>query len=211
LQDDTVGRVLDRLYDTGPMQVCTACAIRADRVDGFDKRDVHFATTSSMVYGDSLPPEAAKESEVPLRITYGSSTDKRPALKQVVLSTLCVDRAIPLWGTPHDGNASAKTVKNTLLSDIAPFLATHGVAPGAYLDVADAALVTAENLTALGDTLCITRLPATYTACGRLSAEAVAHNTWTALGVIAHTPPTQPRPVTSDKADESEVTLSGSP
>ncbi|HEY5870538.1 MAG TPA: transposase, partial [Candidatus Tectomicrobia bacterium] len=113
------------------------------------------------VYGDYLLPEEAKESEVPFRITYGYSKDKRPDLKQFVFSTLCVDRAVPLWGTPHDGNASDKTVNNTLLSDIATFLAKHGVAPGASIDVADAALVTEENLTTLGDTLFITRLPAT--------------------------------------------------
>jgi len=29
-QDDTVGRVLDRLYDTGTMKVFTACSVRAD-------------------------------------------------------------------------------------------------------------------------------------------------------------------------------------
>ncbi len=45
----------------------------------------------------------------------------------------------------------------TLLSHIATCLAQHGVAPGASLDVADAALVTEANLTALGDTLCIRR------------------------------------------------------
>ena len=80
---------------------------------------------------------------------------------------------------------------NTLLSDIATFLAQHGVAPGAYISVADAALVTEENLAALGATLCISRLPATYNACGRIIAEAVAHNTWAALGVSAH----KPRPI----------------
>ena len=105
-----------------------------------------------------------------------------------------MDRAVPLWGKPHDGNASDNTVHNTVLSDLATFLAQHGVAPGASMDVADAALGTEENLTALGDTLFITRLPATYNACGRLIAEAVAHNTWTALGVIAHTQPTPQRP-----------------
>src|SRR5262244_4293651 len=39
-QDDTVGRVLDRLYDIGTMKVFTACAVRADQVFGFDKRYV---------------------------------------------------------------------------------------------------------------------------------------------------------------------------
>jgi len=211
--DDTVGRVLDRLYDTGTMKVFTACAVRADQVFGFDKRYVHFDTTSVSVYGDYLPPEDRQEQEqkAPFTMTYGYSKDKRPDLKQFVFSTLCVDRAIPLWGKPHDGNASDKTVNNTLLSEIATFLAKHGVAPGAYIYVADAALVTADNLAALGDTLFISRLPATYNECGRLIAEAVAHNTWDEVGVLAHTKPTQHRPATSYKAYEGEVTLYGTP
>jgi transposase len=212
--DDTVGRVLDRLYEIGTMKLFTACAVRVDQVLGLDKRYVHFDTTSVSVYGDYLPPEDQQDQQepaVPFTITHGYSKDKRPDLKQFVLSTLCVDRAVPLWGKPHDGNASDKTVNNTLLSGIATFLAQHGVAPGAYIYVADAALVTEENLRALGDTLFISRLPATYNECGRLIAEAVAHNTWAELGVIAHTQPTQHRPGTCYKAYEGEVTLYGTP
>src|SRR5919108_1653522 len=41
--------------------------------------------------------------------------------------------------------------------------------------------------------------------------EAVAHNTWEDIGVLAHTKPTQQRPVTSYKAYEGEVTLYGTP
>jgi transposase len=209
--DDTVGRVLDRLYDTGTMKVFTACAVRADQAFHFDKRYVHFDTTSITVHGDYLPPEEAKESEAPFRITYGYSKDKRPDLKQFVFATLCVDRAVPLWGKPEDGNASDKRVNNSLLSDIATFLAKHEVAPGAYIYVADAALVTEDNLTALGDTLFITRLSATYNECGRLITEAVAHNTWEEVGVLAHTKPTKHRPVTFYKAYEGKLTLYGRP
>jgi transposase len=97
------------------------------------------------------------------------------------------------------------------LSNIATFLGKHGVAPGAYIYVADAALVTEDNLAALGDTRFITRLPATYNECGRLIAEAVAHNTWEEVGVLAHTKPTKHRPATSYKASEGEVTLYGTP
>lgn len=209
--DDTVGRILDRLYDTGTMKVFTACAVRADQVLHFDKRYVHFDTTSVRVYGEYLPSEDPQDQQVaaPFTITHGYSKDKRPDLKQFVFSTLCVDRAVPLWGKPHDGNASDKTVNNTLLSDIAAFLAQHGVAPGAYIYVADAALVTEDNLAALGDTLFITRLPATYNECGRIIAEAVAHNTWEECGVIASTTPTRHRPVATYKAYEGEVTLYG--
>ena len=146
--DDTVGRILERLYDVGTMKIFTACAVRADQVYGLDKRYVHFDTTSISVYGEYLPPEGQPdqpEPAVPFTITHGYSKDKRPDLKQFVFSTLCVDRAVPLWGTPKDGNASDKTINNTLLSDIATFLAQHGVAPGAYIYVADAALVTEDN------------------------------------------------------------------
>jgi Domain of unknown function (DUF4277) len=188
-QDDTVGRVLDRLEDIGTLKVFTACAVRAARVWGVDKRSIHFDTTSIMVDGEYLLSEKAQEAEEPCRITDGDRTDKRPDPQQFVFSTRWVDRAVPLWGTPHDGNASDTTVQNARLSDIATCLAQPGVAPGADIDVADAALVTAEHLTALGDTLFLTRVPATSNECGRLSAAAVAHNTWTALGVIAHTQP----------------------
>ena len=212
--DDTVGRILERLYDVGTMKIFTACAVRADQVYGLDKRYVHFDTTSISVYGDYLPPEGQSDQQepvVPFTITHGYSKDKRPDLKQFVFSTLCVDRAVPLWGTPEDGNASDKTINNSLLSDIATFLAQHGVAPGAYIYVADAALVTEANLAALGDTLFISRLPATYSECGRLIAEAVAHNTWEEVGILAHTKPTAHRPATSYKAYEGQVTLYGTP
>jgi transposase len=77
--------------------------------------------------------------------------------------------------------------------------------------VADAALVTEDNLGALGDTLFITRLPATYNECGRIIAEAVADNTWDDLGTLAHTKPTKHRPGTAYKAYEGAITLYGTP
>ena len=100
-------------------------------------------------------------------------------------------------------------MQNPLLSAMATFLAKHGVAPGASLSVADAALVTEDHLAARGDTLFIRRLPATSNACGRLMAEAVAHNTWDEVGVLAHTQPPQHRPATSSQASEGEGTRSG--
>jgi transposase len=210
--DDTVGRVLERLYNVGTMKIFTACAVRADQAYGLDKQSVHFDTTSISVYGDYLPPEGSPDQQapaVPFTITHGYSKDKRPDLKQFVFSTLCVDRAVPLWGKPEDGNASDTTVNNTLLSTIATFLGQHGVAPGAYIYVADAALVTEDNLAALGATLFITRLPATSNEGGRLIAEAVAHNTWEAVGVLARTKPTKHRPATAYRVSEGEVRLYG--
>jgi transposase len=154
---------------------------------------VHVETTSHSVWGED---ECPAEQDLPFRITSGDSKDKRPDLKPCVRSTLCVDRAVPMWGKPEDGNASDNTLKTTPLSEIAQLLARYGVQQGAYVDMADAALVTEDNLAALGDTLFITRLPATSSACGRGIAAAVAQNRWEEVGVLAQTPPTKHRPGT---------------
>jgi len=206
LHDDTVGRVLDRLYDFGTMRLFTACAVRAAMRFGLERRYVHFDTTSRSVWGDY---QFAETQDLPFQVTYGYSKDKRPDLKQFILSTLCVDRAVPIWGKPEDGNASDKTLNTTVWSEIAQLLAQYGVQPGAFIYVADAALVTEDNLAALGDTLCITRLPATYSECGRVIAEAVARNQWEEVGGLAQTPPTKRRPGTLYKVAEAVVTLYG--
>src|SRR5215467_11778480 len=206
LNDDTVGRVLDRLYDFGTMRLFTACAVRAATRFGLERRYVHFDTTSRSVWGDY---QFAETQDLPFQVTYGYSKDKRPDLKQFVLSTLCVDRAVPIWGKPEDGNASDKSLNTTLLSEIAQLLADHGVRPGAYIYIADAALVTEDNLTALRDTFFITRLPATYSECGRLMEEAVARNQWEEVGVLAQTPPTKHRPGTFYKVADDVVPLYG--
>jgi hypothetical protein len=52
LNDATVGRILERLYDVGTIKIFTACAVRADQVSGLDNRYGHCDTTSSSVYGD---------------------------------------------------------------------------------------------------------------------------------------------------------------
>jgi transposase len=206
LNDDTAGRVLDRLYDFGTMRLFTACAVRAALRFGLERRYVHFDTTSRSVWGDY---EFAETQDLPFQVTYGYSKDKRPDLKQFVLSTLCVDRAVPIWGKPEDGNASDKSLNTTVLSEIAHLLAQYGVQPGAYIYIADAALVTEDNLAALRDTLFITRLPAPYSECGRIIAEAVARNDWEVVGVLAQTPPTKHRPGTCYKVAEASVTLYG--
>lgn len=66
--DDTVGRVLDRLYDFGTMRLFTACAVRAAARFGLERRYVHFDTTSRNVWGDY---QFAEEQDLPFRVTYG--------------------------------------------------------------------------------------------------------------------------------------------
>src|SRR5262245_10362017 len=50
--DDTVGRVLDRLYDFGMIRLFMACAVRAAARFGLERRYVRFDTTSCNVWGE---------------------------------------------------------------------------------------------------------------------------------------------------------------
>jgi hypothetical protein len=110
------------------MKLFTACAVRAATPFGLERRYVHVDTTSHRGWGEDDCPE---EQDLPVRIIYGSSQDQRPDLKPCVLSTLCVDRAVPMWGKPEAGHASDKPLHTTRLSEIAQLLARSGVQQGA--------------------------------------------------------------------------------
>jgi hypothetical protein len=203
VNDDPVGRVLDRLDDRGPMQLFTACAVRAVPRFGVERRYVHLETTSRSGWGES---QCAEAQDVPCSVTDGSSTDQRPDLQPFVLAMLGVDRAGPIWGKPAEGHASATTLQTTLWSESAQLMARHGVQPGAYIYSADAALVTADHLAALGDRVFSTRLPATDSDCAGGIAEAVAHNPWAEVGGLAQTPPTKHRAKTVYQVAAGRVT-----
>jgi hypothetical protein len=68
LNDDTAGRVLDRLYDCGTMRLCTAGAGRAATRLGLERREVHFDTTSRRVWGDE---HFAETPDLPVQVPYG--------------------------------------------------------------------------------------------------------------------------------------------
>jgi len=156
--DETVGRGLARLSDMGPMKLFTAWAGQAVTRVGVERRSVPFDTTSRSVWGAD---QCAEEQDVPFSVTYGDRQEKRPDLKQFGRSTRCVDRAVPIWGTPADGNASDQTLHTTRWSEIAQLLARQGVQPGADIDMAEAALVTDDHRAARGDPFFLTRFPAT--------------------------------------------------
>ncbi len=233
LNDDNLGRFLDTLYQRGTIQIFTEIAKRAvDRCD-VSCRHVHFDTTSVSVFGeykgekkgDSQGTEQAQEpvqepvqepsqepvqepSQAPYVMTYGHSKDHRADLKQFLVSMLCVDRNVPIFASSEDGNASDKTINNEILTTISRRMAAFGIEEGAFMYIADSALITEKNLKTLGDgILFISRLPANYAECQRVIREAVDKNVWEEIGIIAETTPTQHRPGTSYRAYETEVEL----
>ena len=94
--DDTVGRVLDLLFETGTQRIFSELAMKALQRHGIATRTVHFDTTSVSVYGEYRVDEEA--SPPPFQITEGYSKDHRPDLKQFLISTLCVGDKVPIFG-----------------------------------------------------------------------------------------------------------------
>ena len=201
--DINVGRFIDQVFGVGAVKIFKVISVRAVSEFGLNCRHVHFDTTSRSVYGEYEP-----YGNDPFEITYGHSKDHRPDLKQFLISMLCVDRNVPVFGKIEDGNASDKSLNNDVLSEISKYMAVHGLGSGAFIYVADSAAVTKKNLEAMGkDILFISRLPANYKECGRVIKDAVSKDAWEDIGVIAETKPTQKRPAAYYKSYETEVTL----
>lgn len=208
--DDTVGRVLDLLFEAGTQRIFSALAMKALQEHGVSTRSVHFDTTSVSVYGEYRVDEEA--SPPPFQITEGYSKDHRPDLKQFLISTLCVGDKIPIFGKNEDGNRSDKEINNTILTQISQHMAKFGVSEKAFIYIADSALVTPRNLQELSEGQpFITRLPATYAECGRAISEAVQANRWEELGQLSQTKSTANRPAALYRAAETTVTLYDKP
>ena len=203
--DTNLGRAMDKIFEVGTLKIFSQLAQNAIAVFDIDPRRLNFDTTSISVYGDY------DLDNPPFQITYGHSKDKRPDLKQFLISMLCVDRNIPILGATQDGNASDKTLNNELLTNISKHMAKHGLSPGAYVYVADSAFVTEGNLDKADstETWFLSRLPATYNECGRVITQAVEANSWIDIGPLAEEPDRPKRPTANYKAFESTVDLYG--
>ncbi|MGD9211703.1 MAG: IS1634 family transposase, partial [Desulfobacteraceae bacterium] len=202
--DYNLGRSMDQIYETGTQKVFSQLAYNALSVFEIDARRLHFDTTSVNVYGDYDLVDP------PFDITYGYSKDKRPDLKQFLVSMLCVDHNIPILGTTTDGNASDKTLNNELLTNVSKYMADNGLQPGAYVYVADSAFVTEGNLKKTeGQTWFLTRLPATYNECGRIIREAVAIDNWIDIGPLAEEADSPKRPTAHYRSYDGSIELYG--
>ncbi len=127
LNDDRLGRVLDKLYLTGTSQIFTLVALAAAEKFDVSLNTVHLDSSSFHLHGEyeSDLPEvyfSSKEvnsdepnrlvgnqraAPVPIKITYGYSRDHRPDLKQFILDVICSgDGDVPLFLRVASGNES---------------------------------------------------------------------------------------------------------
>ena len=210
LSDDTLGRVLDKLWEVGTNKVLGTVMLGVMQNYDLDTSHVHHDTTSCELFGDYLLYES-EDHDQPFRITNGFSKGHRPDLKQLVLSLLCVDHGIPIGMLVVDGNESDKTINKNLIPEMVERMRNLG--EKRFIYVADSALVTKDNLELIDDWdngfLFVSRLPMTYTECKFAIRRAVADNTWDDIGVIAQEPGKGKHKGAYYRAYETAVTLYG--
>jgi transposase len=210
LNDDAVGRALDRMYEVGTGKVLSAVALRAVKLFDLDTTHVHHDTTSHSVYGDyDLYGEESHDQ--PFVITFGFSKGHRPDLKQLVHSLLCVDAGIPIFSQCENGNLSDKVVNRNLIPTMVERMAELG--QDNFLYVADSALITRDNLALMDDWKSgfrfVSRLPASYKECGKAIAKAVRQDSWEDLGTLSEEPVTNKRKPAHYHGFETVVDLYG--
>ena len=203
LNDRTLGRVLDRLYEYGTQKIFTPIAVKGCSLARITQCFFHADTSSIRVWGDFNP-----RIDDPFLLVRGYSKDKRPDLKQFIFSLLTVKGGLPIRFSCEDGNASDKTINHDVLSLISDFLSSHSF-PGIQAFIADSALITAESLQLLQGVPFITRLPANYNEHARVISAALRADTWQEIGSLAQERGTLRRPLAHYRAYESDVVLYG--
>jgi transposase len=210
LNDDAAGRALDRIGRAGTGKIYGAAALTAVSLWGVNTRHVSEDTTSRITYGDYDPVDDPKDDR-PFEITHGFSKQKRPDLKQIVHSMLCVDHGIPIYMKTESGNASDMKINENILKWVVDSMRTFGERDMLY--VGDSVLVTEPNLDLMADpkTGCrfVTRLPSRFKECKEAIARAVDANEWQDLGPFSDEPETPKRKPARYRIFETVVTLYG--
>lgn len=170
LNSDSLGKALDRLYETGITELFAAVSVHALRVFGIGVRFAHLDTTALSLQGayEVDEPSEAQEDQA-MRITYGYSKDHRPDLKQAILGMICANRtSIPTYLSAISGNISDKKSLVAIADSYLEQFAEEEVPP---ILVADSALYAADNLRNLADNRWVSRVPATISEARQFLAE----------------------------------------
>lgn len=156
ITDDRLARTLDILYQAGCDRVFREVASRAVTRFNVDTRFRHLDTTSMHVHGEYETERYEKGIGL---IEFGYSKDKRPDLKQFMLSLMSSsDGDVPLLAKTIAGNTPDKTHFREVLEQLEEQFTDSDYK--AYY-VADSALFTKPSLGAISElTLWISRPPA---------------------------------------------------
>ncbi|MFM6809865.1 MAG: IS1634 family transposase [Dolichospermum sp.] len=172
LNDDKLGRVMDKLFIKGLDTIFFIIAVKAAQKFGVSLSTSHLDSSSMHVHGQyntSLPEvifenqkignnqeleEIAVKSPKEITITYGYSRDHRPDLKQFIIEMICSgDGDIPIFLKLASGNQADSSCFGQIAVEYHKQLEVNS------LIVADSALYTESNLKMMSDLQWLCRVP----------------------------------------------------
>lgn len=203
--DDALGNALDRIHKKGTHKLFTEVSLKAAQAFELDLTSCNFDTTSVNVWGEYS--QSKPNTETP-HITYGYSKDKRPDLKQFMVSMLCVEGNIPISGKMQNGNSSDDKLNNEELQSIANLLKPLRNDIEELIYVADCKLINSNNLDLLDQLKFISRFPANFKSHDQVIDQAINADQWEEIGILAATPSnSKTRPRASYQAHEASVSI----
>jgi transposase len=157
LNDDRIGRALDRLSYQGLTPLFTNIAMLAHQRFNLSTKSLHLDSSSFSLEGSYEIEEGLDESTESIegvKITYGYSKDHRPDLKQFMMDVICTgDGDVPLFVRIGDGNESDRAIFAQLMKQFKQEWNLDSI----Y--VADSALYSTQNIQQLGELNWITLVP----------------------------------------------------
>jgi len=190
LNDDALGRMLDKIYEAGCghlfVQICTQAIAKYDIA--FSR--IHSDTTTISFYGAYETGVLMNDSNGKVvKIVPGYNKDHRPGCAQVLVGKMVNEHGIPLCMGTMDGNTS-DVEWNAKALDLLTELQSKGLQQGLY--VADSKLMTHDLFERLTDPLrpipFLSRVPANFNGKleRRMLESAYARDAWEPLGKVGN-------------------------
>ncbi|MEM6403147.1 MAG: IS1634 family transposase [Cyanobacteria bacterium P01_D01_bin.116] len=168
LNDDKLGRVLDKLFIKGLTEIFLTISINVKEQFDIRSKSSHLDSSSLHLHGkydsnlpdvivDNLDLENAIKSPQAIEITYGYSRDHRPDLKQFIIELISSgDGDIPMFFEAASGNKADSSNFPKIFSKYKDKIKNND-----DLMVADAALYNAKNINLLSGMKWLCRVPLT--------------------------------------------------
>ena len=162
LNDDKLGRVMDKLYKYGLNNIFLIIGLEVIRKYGISTKYSHLDSTSFHLHGQYNNRDNDETSEKrlevsrenPIFITEGYSRDHRPDLKQCILDLIVSsDGDIPIFIRGGSGNESDKAMFGKILVEYSNQVDFESIM------IADSALYSAKNLILIKELKWISRVP----------------------------------------------------
>ena len=144
LNDDRVGRCLDRLFDADIPTLTLAVVVHAVREFAVDLDELHNDSTTITFHGDyeTADQERTLRGRLRLAVTWGHNKDHRPDLKQLLyILTVTRNGAVPVQFRVQSGNATDDRSHVATWDLLGKLTGRRD-----FLYVADCKLATAENM-----------------------------------------------------------------